>query len=93
MDQQDQGQGIPIDPAKAFENLQQYHGMEMARLAGDVAAKNTFIMQLQQELKQLQEHCTALEQNQSAKAMENGAHPSGADLKDYPLSKSVKKQA
>lgn len=83
----EQDQGIPVDPRAAFEHLQQYHGMEMARLAGDIAAKNTYISMLSQELKAAQEHITALEQNQ---AEGNGkATPSGADLRNMEMHPSV----
>lgn len=73
-----------IDPRQAFALLQEYHGMEMSRLAGDIATKNAFILMLQRELQAAQERITALEQNQQeakAKMKEgNGARQSGADL-------------
>jgi len=64
----DEQQVFPMDminPREAFALLQEWHGMEMSRLAGDLAAKNAYIMMLQRELTSAQERITALEQNDS----------------------------
>ena len=88
MEQPQQGQGIHVDPVAAFEQLQQYHGLEMGRLAGDIAAKNAYIGMLQKELQAAQERITAMEQNEVGKladVKENGARQGGADLSKYPM--------
>jgi hypothetical protein len=84
-----QQQGVPVDPIAAFETFQQYHGMEMGRMAGELVRINTFANQLQKENQALQERITAMEQNQVAAKEPNGAHPSGADLKEYPLQERI----
>lgn len=80
-----------IDPRQAFVLLQDFHGMEMARLSGDIATKNAFIMLLQRELQTAQERITALEQNQEAAKMVegNGARKGGADLSKFEPSPSA----
>jgi hypothetical protein len=83
----EQPQGIPVDPVAAFETFQQFHGMEMARMAGEFVRVNTFCAQLQKENAALQERITALEQNA---AEGNGKMTqSGADLQDVELHPSA----
>lgn len=71
------------DPRLAFQALQELHGMEVSRLAGDNAAKSAYIHQLKQELAKAEERITALEQNQAAEG--NGAKKSGAELKSMEM--------
>lgn len=74
-------QGVGVDPVRAFDNLQQLHGMEMGRLGGELAKNAAVILQLQQENSALKERITALEQNMEDRAgTANGAVQSGADL-------------
>lgn len=70
-------ESIAIDPARAFQELQQLHGQEMARLAGDIATKNACINVLLAKNTELNERITALEQNAG---VSNGAVQGGADL-------------
>lgn len=76
-----------IDARQAFAALQEVVGGQISQLLGDIAAKNAFITQLQEENHSLIERITALEQNHGALSHvhENGATKGGADLKNYPL--------
>lgn len=77
--QEQQPEGVPVDPVMAFETFQQYHGMEMGRIGGELVRVNTFCRQLQQELVAAHERITALEQNQTEPET-NGARKGGADM-------------
>lgn len=84
----EQQQGIPVDPVAAFETFQQYHGLEMGRLGGEIVRINTFCMQLQRENAALQERITAMEQNADSNG--NGkAKPGGADLRNMEMHPSA----
>lgn len=82
-----QSQEVQIGAAAAFLSLQEYHGAEMGRLAGDIAAKNAYIGMLQRELQAAQERIAAMEQNLvETEVPRNGAMPSGANLREVEMS-------
>lgn len=84
----EQPQGIPVDPVAAFDTFQQYHGAEVARMAGEFVRLNTYCQQLQKENMALQERITALEQNENKRENSNG-RIGGADLRDMEMHPSA----
>jgi len=77
----EQDGGTPIDPVAAFRNLQEWHGHEMSRLAGELATQRTYVQALEAEINACHERITALEQNQAPE----GPRKSGADLKTVEM--------
>lgn len=43
-----------VEPGLAIQYLQQFHGIEMARLAGEIAYRDAYIQSLEEKIKELQ---------------------------------------
>lgn len=63
---------VRVDPARAFQAMQERTAMEMSRLFGDLAAKDAYIGQLQDEVESLRRAVQEMQPKETGEPSKNG---------------------